>query len=541
MKKVDYKTRLIHALAVSGLVLGGLGAVAPAAIQTFQAQAESAVLPDSSTARTITIHKFDGGTSTTAATGTTNDAANVTSSRHPLANIAFTVVKITPTDGAKNMVASEASTYTTSTTTQTVTTDATGVAVAALGSDTTADGYYLVSEVKSASVKAAAAPFIVHVPMTQTAQTADDDATLLYDVNVYPKNETEDIKLNPVKTFTNSEQTKSIMAGADVSWDLSISTPADLYTAADEAAGTKEVFAQSLIISDPINTQSLQFKQVDKVTLVGGAADGTSLSKDTDYTVTAKAGTGALKDFNVVQISLLPAGMKKAAGSTNIVATLTTATLTSDRDSAIGAAKVTNSFDTFYTPATGVPDHETTVPGGDTKPETKPDEPNVPKDDDKNPTIQYGNIDVLKVDDTKAATPLANATFRLATSEANAKAGKWLEDGAGNVITKTTGADGTLEFDGLAVDKQDDGTYTKTYYLVETDAPAGYDVDGQIHAVVAAQDKEVDATVKDANNMLPNLPMTGSDARLLLLTATALIVGSGAMLYIKRRREAAQD
>ena len=60
--------------------------------------------------------------------------------------------------------------------------------------------------------------------------------------------------------------------------------------------------------------------------------------------------------------------------------------------------------------------------------------------------------------------------------------------------------------------------------------------------MTATQDSTIDKTIQDADNMLPNLPMTGSDARLLLLvTATVLIVGSGSALYIKRRRRQAKE
>ncbi|MCI1894307.1 MAG: SpaH/EbpB family LPXTG-anchored major pilin [Lactobacillus sp.] len=540
MKKVDYKTRLFHTLAVSGLVLGSLGAMTvPLMTNTniIRTHAAATPVPDDTSERSITVHKYDGGASTTPATGTDADEANL-GSRNPLANVSFTVQKVTPTNGAKNMDPTDATTYTTVGDPQTITTDTNGAATANLGTGNANDGYYLITEQQSPSLTDKSAPFFVRVPLTQTG-TSGADATLVYDVNVYPKGETETVDLSPVKTFTDSSQLESLKVGADVSWNLTVATPKDIYTPAAGSVG--EVYANSLVISDPIDTNSLDFKAVDSVKLVGGPNDGTALTETTDYTVdSTKTKTNGDTTYTVVQISLTQAGMKKAAGSTNIVAQITTTTKANGGD-----AKIVNTFDTYYVPATNVPGHQTTVPTDNLTPgsTTDPSDPSVPTDpdtdDSTNPTIKFGNIDVLKTDDTSDAKPLANASFRLAASEADAKAGTWITDNNDQVITVTTDSDGRAQFNGLAVDPT---TGTKDYYLVETDAPAGYDIDGTIYQVTATQDSTIDKTIQDADNMLPNLPMTGSDARLLLLvTATVLIVGSGSALYIKRRRRQAKE
>lgn len=539
MKKVDYKTRLFHTLAISGLVLGALGGVTVPFVTNsniISTHAAATAVPDDTSARSITVHKYDGGVSTTPATGTDADEASL-GTRNPLAKVSFTVQKVTPTNGAKNMDPADPSTYTAAGPAETITTDENGAATLDLGTGTANDGYYLITEQQSPSLTDKSAPFFVRVPLTQTA--AGSDASLVYDVNVYPKGETEEVDLNPVKTFTDSTQLESLKVGADVSWNLTVATPSDIYTPATGSVG--EVYASSLVISDPIDTNSLEFKTVDSVTLVGGANDGTVLTAGTDYTVdSTKTKTNGDTTYQVVQISLTQAGMKAAAGSTNIVAQITTATKANGSD-----AKIVNTFDTYYVPATNVPDHETTVPTDNLTPgsTTDPSDPSVPENPDKedptNPTIKFGNIDLLKTDDTADATPLANASFRLAATEADAKAGNWITDNDGNVITVTTDSDGRAQFTGLAVDPT---TGTRDYFLVETDAPAGYDIDGTIYTVTATQDSEVDQTIQDADNMLPNLPMTGSDARLLLLvTATVLIVGSGSALYIKRRRQAKEE
>ncbi|WP_125697459.1 SpaH/EbpB family LPXTG-anchored major pilin, partial [Lacticaseibacillus yichunensis] len=418
-----------------------------------------------------------------------------------------------------------------------LTTDATdgdGLTSATLGTGTSADGYYLVTEVASAAVESPSDPFVVHVPLTVT-DASTSSQSLAYDVNVYPKNDTKDINLLPNKTLTGtngSSDTKveSVKPGSEVSWNLQVNTPADIYTAGSKDDDSDAVYATNLTISDPIDSSTLTF--VDGSVVVNAlASDGTktALTVDDDYTVTHST---AVSGYDVVMISLTQAGMKKAAGSSTIVAQLTTTInpVTTDTSS------IVNTFDSYYTPSTGGdPKHETTTPGDPIDPD--PDDPNTPDPDDPgdNPQIVYGNVDVLKTDDSSAATPLANATFKLAATEQDAKDGNWITDNDGNAISVTTGEDGKAEFNGLVVDPT---TKTQKYYLVETDAPAGYNVDGTIHEVTAQADTTLDATVKDSDNLLPNLPMTGSDARLLILvTASVLIVGSGSMIYIKRRKD----
>ena len=57
--------------------------------------------------------------------------------------------------------------------------------------------------------------------------------------------------------------------------------------------------------------------------------------------------------------------------------------------------------------------------------------------------------------------------------------------------------------------------------------------------VTAKNDTDVDAAVVNKDNKwVPNLPMTGDDARLILLvTASVLIVTGGSVLYMYHRKE----
>lgn len=241
----------------------------------------------------------------------------------------------------------------------------------------------------------------------------------------------------------------------------------------------------------------------------------------------------------MLQLALTDAGLKKlgdAADGSKIVAKIET--IVKDTND----AKILNTFDTYYTgTTTDEPGHETTVPEGPkdpTDPDPDPTDPTIPTnpdpDDPKQPMVYMGNVDVTKI--TEAKDPLANATFKLAEVNDDGSRGDWVTDINGDDLVVTTGKDGKAEFTGLLVDKT---SHEKDYYLVETDAPVGYDVDGKLHKVTATQDTESDVTVTDPDNAIPNLPLTGAQGRILILAvASVTLLGSGSYMILRKRREA---
>lgn len=58
--------------------------------------------------------------------------------------------------------------------------------------------------------------------------------------------------------------------------------------------------------------------------------------------------------------------------------------------------------------------------------------------------------------------------------------------------------------------------------------------------MTATQDSTPDVTVVDHDNMLPNLPLTGSQARILFyaMTTGLIVVGAAGVYIIKRRQNA---
>lgn len=536
------KTKIVHIVGVCGLALGALGAASAPLVTSHFATvtaANSAVVSDDTSARSITLHKYTG----TPATGSTDEpSSTLPADAKPLGGISFTIQKVSHVAG-KTFDGNDSSTYTvdSSFTEQTVTTAADGSAKADLGTGTSADGYYLVTEQASAAVKEAAKPFIVHVPMTHKDATTGDKS-LQYDVNIYPKNQVDEdsMKLNPTKTFTDGSTEDSVKTGTDVSWNMTINRPADIHDSGVVTAGNKsetvtnpdgsktttdtteyKTYANELKLVDALDDSLMTYKDVSKVVISSpndqsGMTD-IALTKDTDYTVTTTKADGK----TTVTVQLTDAGIKKfaaASSDSKLVATLDT-TVNADSD-----AKIINTFDTYYK-GTITPDtesHQTTTPGGD-------GDDNTPT-----PTVYFGNVDVDKTDQDNK--PLANAVFTLYPTKEDAEKGtNAITDKDGNVVTAKTDDQGKAEFTGLQVDKT---SHEQKYYLVETDAPAGYDVDQKVHEVTATQDTKSDATVVDTDNIMPNLPLTGSQARIVLYAfTTALIVAGGTGVYVMKRRQ----
>lgn len=152
------------------------------------------------------------------------------------------------------------------------------------------------------------------------------------------------------------------------------------------------------------------------------------------------------------------------------------------------------------------------------------------------PVVYTGNVDIQKTDED--GNHVANATFTLYKTEADAKAGSNpVKDGNGKVMTAISGSDGVAQFVGLYVDPT---TQQQDYYAVESDAPVGYDLNGGVFKVTAKRDTSVDATVKDHDNAFPNLPLTGKNGQLLLYgMAGLLIIIGGAGVVLAKRRHAA--
>lgn len=136
-------------------------------------------------------------------------------------------------------------------------------------------------------------------------------------------------------------------------------------------------------------------------------------------------------------------------------------------------------------------------------------------------TVLTGGVKIHKVNAEN--TNLANAKFKIATTEANAKAGTFVKGTDGNDIEVTTGTNGYAEINGLAY--EDDGT-ARDYWLVETESPK-YEENGETKAymlLTAPVKVSVSGTshtvdVRVVNRKPIDLPLTGGIGTAIFMVA----------------------
>ncbi|MBO0453787.1 SpaH/EbpB family LPXTG-anchored major pilin [Candidatus Enterococcus murrayae] len=463
-----------------------------------------------------------------------------------------------------------------------------------VGTGKSADGIYLVREIKDSTgeytytdpvsgetglkINKPMDPFFVHLPQTKR----NDTSKLIYDVHVHPKN---------IVTNTDLDKTAeggkgySIKAGQDFQWEATTALPSGLLSIINEPMKITgmhdpvtglptadlditgpfpyELYADYFRITDDLNTALLLKDIVVQVTDDDGAT-WTDLTIGTHFNVelngTAVAAhpvtnmtAGAAKE---VEVSLTQAGMKKLteAEDTHIRVVYKT-TVEQDFN-----GKITNKYKIDYL-----------IPG---------QEPTSEESDE--PEYYNGGFDIKKTD--KAGADLSGAEFHIALTEDDAKAKKYLasdgnsytlnDDGTSTpslpsgvaYLTSTSDATGKAHFDGLKLDwftdnpgganpsdgKQDpkdpteatwdEADIKKDYWVVETKSPAGYELlkTPQKVTVTLTTHSNTDPEVTVVNETKTKLPFTGGTGTMLLIIIAigAITIGTAAIAIDKKRRHA---
>jgi fimbrial isopeptide formation D2 family protein/LPXTG-motif cell wall-anchored protein len=460
------------------------------------APAQAAPLVDGTKTGSITVHKFERPSTPTGLpnNGTAVDTTGLT----PLAGIGFTIQQVNTIDLSTNAgwdAAHNLSTVFSAAnptgsitgagfslgTAQTQTTDAAGTAAFA----TLPVGLYLVSETSYPSSVTPSAPFLVSVPLTDP----NNKDNWIYDVNVYPK--------NSVTTADKTVQdAPDVKLGDTVDFTITGDIP-------NEAA------IDGYKIVDQLDS---------KLTYTGATAtlvDGTVITAGTDYNVTFDAAT------NTVTADFTPAGLAVLAAHNTTKVQLVVHTTVNTIGEIANQAVVFPNKGSFG--GTGVP-----TPVVITK---------------------WGDITLQKVD--PSGNPLTGASFSVYANQADAKAGTNPINLAGQTVFPVA-ADGTLTISGLRYSDWANGAPVapgspdyRTYYLVETTAPAGYELLAEPVSFLINQATTtvgIDMQVKNvpSNNGF-QLPLTGGVGTGILYAAGALLVAGAALLLVRSRRNASNN
>ena len=369
----------------------------------------------------------------------------------------------------------------------TITTDANGQASYNFGNEN--DGIYIVVERENAVTTGAINPFFVAIPGGSSAVDTDK-----YEILVQPKNNVieEDIIIEKdVNEIDNDHDTHDV--NEIHTWIIQTSIPAGL------ATGLKYE------ITDTLNYQ-LTFKGNVIVTVSEKAADAhddlLTLVEGEDYILTVIEDTelvGEVKEpITTFKVALTASGMEKVAaveGTEPEVRVYFDAVI--DEDAILGT-EIPNQAHISYENNVGV-DFE--------------------KDSDI-PEVHTGGLKLHKVDASNGKA-LADATFTLNTKD---------ENGNYTVIaTATTDANGEILFSGIAYG---------TYYLIETEAPEGYNlltepVEVTINSTSHMDDNAV--TVKNSAEF--RLPETGGIGTAIFTFGGSGLIGAAAMVLLGGKKK----
>lgn len=393
-------------------------------------------------------------------------------------------------------------------------------------------------------------PFFITTPLPhKTANTWE----WLYDVNVYPKNDTSDdvarkTPKTPTKLYTDD-------GDAIIPWDISM----PLTPPSDNKAYKKIGFVDSL--PEGLTYDSLaEVKLVKKGKATGSTASDVSLTENTDYKV--ETGTDKKKVTFSLSVSRLKTLSEDFSRSTYVLKVTLKTKVAKD------TKNVTNSINGWIDDSkigdNGDPEHPC-VP-------TKED----PKKCDKNPhgTSHFATLKITKVNDAadkaKGKKPLKGAEFTVYP----VKEGTKFTDVSSKNVTKET-IDGKLDkgtndANAIKLKATDDNGVTtanlfigtndvasKIYCVVETKAPAGfklnetptcYEVKVETKEQAAAglnndnAHEIVNSQATELDKILGNLPMTGARG-LVILTVCGIVGIAGTLFYIvmKRRKEQEQE
>ncbi len=386
------------------------------------------------------------------------------------------------------------------------------------------DGVYLVIEREHPAIQRPVDPFYVIMPATNAEGTGYD-----YEITVQPKN---DLKGNvriekDVISLGNDEA--SVDAYAPHRWIIGTNVPEDI------------AIGKSFEITDTLDPR-LDF--LGNVSVNLETADGetvlATLIADTDYTVTVmdedSLSEGTPSDF--FRMELTSAGMGKLANSIG--------------DKNFDDYMLRVSFDAQINANAEVGEE---IPNQASLRYLNSVNFDFYVESDQ-PVVMTGGANLLKVDSQNKSTVLPGATFELyrkATEAEVAAGGEELKTiaGVGGYVVKVSFFDNTeMLGEKTTVVTTDEkgkaaiyGLAYGEYYLLETEAPDGYNLPGDAAAVTinaASHMEEMTFIVENVAGTI--LPSTGgSGTTVFTLSGLLLIAVSGLLLWSNQRKKKESD
>ncbi|MDR0853564.1 MAG: SpaH/EbpB family LPXTG-anchored major pilin [Clostridiales Family XIII bacterium] len=485
----------------------------------------------------ITIHKYllaDGTSpSGTKSTGQTGDAVNLPAGATGLDGIKFTVTQVDTTSGGSKIFAFEGTDYykTTGGYEQTLTTANGGLAE----TNDIPLGIYLVKEEPSDLVSSPVAPFLVWIPTT--VQGSGED-TLIYDINVYPKN-SKALDIGKVavpggQAITNATTGLPVNIGDEVDFYITASIPADIdatgvtYSLWDDYPAGMDMKAGSVVVKAGAGTNASDF--------------GTTLIPNTDYTVSDTPASLGVNGGGKLIVSLTDAGRAKVSGMVKIQVKLTTTIL---------ASIPMNQRET----------NEATIDYTDKNGDTKKIDTDNPGTD--SPDVFNGGFSLLKKDANGGAA-LQGAKFKLVkrlTSDFNADlataknggnpAADATTDGyyqlstnanhnAANALTVTSDSNGYAAFKNIPYGSTGDAYETAhtDFWLVEIKSPNGYRLlDSPVKITVNKDSYNESTGLTVPNSKGFEFPLTGGMGTLIFVVGGIVLIGLAGVVIVSSRRK----
>lgn len=361
-------------------------------------------------------------------------------------------------------------------------------------------GYYLVVEQADPRVASPAAPTVVAVPMTN-----DEGTGWITDVHMYPKNEGV--------TVTKAPDVTSAFIGETVTWTVTASVPTGIENA--------KKYAVVDTLDDALTYVDGSVK-VEGLTQAG-AVSGTSIAETGNWQASEADGTLTVNFTNL-------AGLKDYKQIKVTFETIVNEGIMENPD-----YTVTNTAKLDFTNQFG----------------------EVKEFDTEETTVHTGVIKIEKTD-ANTGNALAGAEFQIATSAENANAGNFLRKTADGKIVDSgeagyeqaspwiatsteNGGKAVAAFEGLKDYTDGEQKTYKSYWIVETKAPEGYNllsapVKVDFTAENSTADTDYTVTVQVKNTTGFTLPKTGDIGTILFTVAGVGLIGAAVILLIASRK-----